>query len=332
VDAVKKYRKRLKRGNVLALFLVFILFLGTSAWPVLASSASPNDICLIPDHSATVVIDECNTGVRNVKDGAGCTIWLRVMQCAGDVKNHGDFVRCVSRLTNRLNKSGVISGKEKGKIESCAAKADFPCSECEGIGVTTQGPGFGFETASDSLSLALATVYDAYILAPRPDVDMDALGKLRDEAIQHLQAHPEEAAAALVTEASRLNSLDQGSMMAILHLISRFESNTGIRFLFGRVMNPTPPNCSAGGAGEVLCGTAVTLRMAAIGSLGHISTLGSLDARARLLDLVGHEDTSVQRQAIAVFYESAGMSRWRAKRLMSERLPASKRYLLHEIY
>ena len=36
---------------------------------------------------------------------------------------HGQFVRCISDLTNELKKAGIISGKEKGAIQSLAAKA-----------------------------------------------------------------------------------------------------------------------------------------------------------------------------------------------------------------
>jgi hypothetical protein len=48
--------------------------------------------------------------------------------CQVDVKNHGKFVRCVAKLTKELKKAGVIPGKEKGPIQSCAAQADIPIS------------------------------------------------------------------------------------------------------------------------------------------------------------------------------------------------------------
>ena len=38
----------------------------------------------------------------------------------------GTSAHGVSDLTNSLKKEGVISGKEKGKIQRCAAKADIP--------------------------------------------------------------------------------------------------------------------------------------------------------------------------------------------------------------
>jgi hypothetical protein len=39
------------------------------------------------------------------------------------VKSHGQFVRCIAHLTNELKKARIISGKEKGAIQSLAAKA-----------------------------------------------------------------------------------------------------------------------------------------------------------------------------------------------------------------
>ena len=48
------------------------------------------------------------------------------MDCAVDVGTHGNFVSCVSHLTNDLKKAGIISGKEKGAIQRCAARSDIP--------------------------------------------------------------------------------------------------------------------------------------------------------------------------------------------------------------
>ncbi|MBN2187742.1 MAG: hypothetical protein JW732_09915 [Dehalococcoidia bacterium] len=73
-----------------------------------------------------VIIDGCDTGVVDqVSDGCN-TISGEIAQCAADASNHGEFVKCVSHLTNELKKAGCITGEEKGKIVSCAAKADIP--------------------------------------------------------------------------------------------------------------------------------------------------------------------------------------------------------------
>jgi len=49
-----------------------------------------------------------------------------IAQAAIDAKNHGEFVSSVASITNELMKSGLISGSQKGAIESCAAQAMIP--------------------------------------------------------------------------------------------------------------------------------------------------------------------------------------------------------------
>ncbi len=84
------------------------------------------DHCPSSDLSETVAIDSCDTGVQNILSEDGCTILDRIGECAEGAKNHGQFVSCVSHLTNDLKGDGIISGKEKGAIQSCAAQADIP--------------------------------------------------------------------------------------------------------------------------------------------------------------------------------------------------------------
>ncbi len=77
-----------------------------------------------------VEIVGCSTGIvdRVLDDGrllsevvdeifAGCENGPPV------VKNHGQFVKCVSRALNDLRKNGDITGKEKGRIQKCAARS-----------------------------------------------------------------------------------------------------------------------------------------------------------------------------------------------------------------
>ena len=84
------------------------------------------DACPNSDLSPTVVIDGCDSGVANILFADGCTISDLVQQCAAGASNHGQFVSCVSHLANDLKKDGIISGNEKGKLTSCAAKSDIP--------------------------------------------------------------------------------------------------------------------------------------------------------------------------------------------------------------
>lgn len=74
----------------------------------------------------TVVIDGCNTGVGNRVLDDGSTISDRIAECGAGAHNHGEFVSCVAHLTNDLKHAGIITDREKGAIQSCAAKADIP--------------------------------------------------------------------------------------------------------------------------------------------------------------------------------------------------------------
>ncbi len=84
------------------------------------------DACPYSDLSDTVVIDGWDSGVENVLLEDGCTISDLISECADEADNHGEFVSAVSHTTNSLKKEGIISGKDKGKIQKCAAKADIP--------------------------------------------------------------------------------------------------------------------------------------------------------------------------------------------------------------
>jgi hypothetical protein len=41
------------------------------------------------------------------------------------LRNHGKFVSCVAKTTNKLKKQKIISGALKGQIQSCAAQSDI---------------------------------------------------------------------------------------------------------------------------------------------------------------------------------------------------------------
>lgn len=84
------------------------------------------DECPDSDLSEIVVIDGCDSGVENILVENGCSISDLIDPCADGAENHGEFVSCVSGVTNGLKASGYISGKEKGKIQRCAARSNIP--------------------------------------------------------------------------------------------------------------------------------------------------------------------------------------------------------------
>jgi hypothetical protein len=85
-----------------------------------------SDSCPNSEQSTTVVIARCDTGVPNLLVTPGCTIADRIAECASGAANHGRLVSCVAHLTMQLKAQNFISGKQKGAIDSCAAKANLP--------------------------------------------------------------------------------------------------------------------------------------------------------------------------------------------------------------
>jgi uncharacterized membrane protein len=85
-----------------------------------------NDACPNSDLSPTVVVDGCDSGVDNALDGDGCTISDLIAEVAAGASNHGGFVSGVAHLLNDLKKAGVISGRDQGAIQRCAAQANLP--------------------------------------------------------------------------------------------------------------------------------------------------------------------------------------------------------------
>lgn len=51
-------------------------------------------------------------------------VWYR--DCAIGARNHGQFVSCVAKTTNAAVRSGLITGAEKGAVQSCAAQLHVP--------------------------------------------------------------------------------------------------------------------------------------------------------------------------------------------------------------
>lgn len=84
------------------------------------------DQCIGSSRDATVIIDGCNSGVPNTTFSTGCRISDQINDCAVGAGNHGGFVSCVAHLTNDLKKAGVISGSQKGAIQSCAGGVNIP--------------------------------------------------------------------------------------------------------------------------------------------------------------------------------------------------------------
>ena len=85
-----------------------------------------NDQCPASNQLATVVIDGIDTGVPNPMFTSGCTVTDLVVGQATGATNHGGFVSGVARLLNALRDAGVITGAQRGAIQSAAARANLP--------------------------------------------------------------------------------------------------------------------------------------------------------------------------------------------------------------
>jgi hypothetical protein len=74
------------------------------------------------DPNGSIVIGECDTGVGDqLYDGKPISEWIG--ECAARTKNRWRFLGCVSVLTNKLKKAGIISCQDKRAIQRCAAQA-----------------------------------------------------------------------------------------------------------------------------------------------------------------------------------------------------------------
>jgi hypothetical protein len=306
---------------------VFVAVLFIVVFAVLpAHSEANNEMCVNSDTCPKVIIDWCDTGVQNVADESNCTISDKIKKCAIDAKNHGKFVSCVSKLTNDLKKKGIITGREKGEIQSCAAKANVPCGDC--LDIIPAPNRFCFEYGSDELSIALQKINNAYIYFPRTIEEVAEVNSRSSEGFQYLQQHPNEAATILIEEASRLSPENEIMLASIYYMLKELESPVVINYLFEQANRPLPTPTQSN---ENLRGVIYSLRNNAIGALGRRSAAGSQLAKQRLLDLVSSSDLHIKQSAIRVFYQSS-KSRWRAKREMRDLLSPEDCYLLYEIY
>jgi hypothetical protein len=74
------------------------------------------------DTQATIIIGGIDTGVPNHLFAGGCTMSDLIATLAANSTNHGDFVSAIAALTNGWNAEGLISGAQKGAVQSAAAR------------------------------------------------------------------------------------------------------------------------------------------------------------------------------------------------------------------
>jgi PA domain len=69
----------------------------------------------------TLKIGRCDTGVASSL-ATGQLLHVNVESCAASASNHGQFVSCMTKVTNDAKKSGLLSGAQQGAVMSCAAR------------------------------------------------------------------------------------------------------------------------------------------------------------------------------------------------------------------
>jgi hypothetical protein len=74
------------------------------------------------DVRPTIIIGGIDTGVPNTVFENGCSMADLIAQLAASAGNHGQFVSAVANLTNQWVEQGLITGQQKGAIQSAAAR------------------------------------------------------------------------------------------------------------------------------------------------------------------------------------------------------------------
>ena len=82
------------------------------------------DECPNSNLGLTVHVQACETGVDNVFFPTGCSLQDRINDCGVGAANHGAFVSCISHLAGDLRDRGILGGKQRGRIQRCAARSN----------------------------------------------------------------------------------------------------------------------------------------------------------------------------------------------------------------
>jgi hypothetical protein len=78
------------------------------------------DQCAASSLGGTVRIGDCDSGVGNDLLADGCSLQDRVNGCTAGTKIVGKAARCIAAVTNDLVERGLLTGRDKGRIQSCA--------------------------------------------------------------------------------------------------------------------------------------------------------------------------------------------------------------------
>jgi cobalamin biosynthesis Mg chelatase CobN len=92
----------------------------------IGNNADQNDASVV---TPTVIIEGIDSGVVNSVDANGITLADLILEasanCASSLRNHGQYVSCMSKYLNSLKKAGIITGAEKKKLQNATAETDI---------------------------------------------------------------------------------------------------------------------------------------------------------------------------------------------------------------
>lgn len=85
----------------------------------------PDALDACPDSimNATVVINECDSGVENILFDDGCTLADLVQMAADEARNHGAFVSNVARMANTMKRKRILNARDAASLKRCAAQS-----------------------------------------------------------------------------------------------------------------------------------------------------------------------------------------------------------------
>ena len=126
VDAIGAGIQQVRLAQPLRPLIPYVLDpeLDTAVRPIGTPNLGMVDAVRLDDRRSTVVVGDVDSRVPNRVDDGACSIndLIADEQAWPD---HGSFVSHVSRVTNALAKDRMISGREKGAIQSAAARSDI---------------------------------------------------------------------------------------------------------------------------------------------------------------------------------------------------------------
>jgi len=82
------------------------------------------DVCPDSQLSDTLVLHGCDTGIVEIVLEDGCTMTESLGACDADLRNQGNSVQCVTNVAGAWKRDRIITGREYGRIVSCAARGD----------------------------------------------------------------------------------------------------------------------------------------------------------------------------------------------------------------